>query len=431
MKNQGKFLASGLLTAALVAALMFGGAALAAAQEEVLHSFGKGMDGRFPEAGLTIDSKGNLYGATGEGGADGGGMVFELTPKAGGGWTEKVLHNFPSDDKDGAYPLASLVFDTAGNLYGTTEYGGSEASGTVFELTPEAGGKWTEKVLHSFNENGTDGYNPQQASLILDAAGNLYGTTPFGGPLGGCSDLGCGTVFELTHKAGGKWTEKVLHSFHDNGKDGYDPEARLILDTAGNVYGTTTYGGGASTYGTVFELTPKAGGRWAEKVLHRFDYNGKDGVNPYAGLILDTAGNLYGTTGGGGAYTYGTVFELTHKAGGKWTEKVLHNFNDNGKDGYLPAASLIFDSAGNLYSTTNVGGASGAGCGGEGCGTVFELTPKAGGRWTEKVLHSFSDNGKDGVSPYAGLIFDAAGNLYGTTYFGGASGVGTAFEIKP
>ena len=368
MKNQGKFLASGLLTAALVAALMFGGAALAAAQEEVLHSFGKGMDGRFPEAGLTIDSKGNLYGATGEGGADGGGMVFELTPKAGGGWTEKVLHNFPSDDKDGAYPLASLVFDTAGNLYGTTEYGGSEASGTVFELTPEAGGKWTEKVLHSF---------------------------------------------------------------HDNGKDGYDPEARLILDTAGNVYGTTTYGGGASTYGTVFELTPKAGGRWAEKVLHRFDYNGKDGVNPYAGLILDTAGNLYGTTGGGGAYTYGTVFELTHKAGGKWTEKVLHNFNDNGKDGYLPAASLIFDSAGNLYSTTNVGGASGAGCGGEGCGTVFELTPKAGGRWTEKVLHSFSDNGKDGVSPYAGLIFDAAGNLYGTTYFGGASGVGTAFEIKP
>jgi uncharacterized repeat protein (TIGR03803 family) len=433
MKNQRKFLASSLVTVALAAAVMFGGAALAAAQEEVLHSFGKGTDGRFPEAGLIIDSKGNLYGTTSGGGADGGGMVFEFTPKAGGGWMEKVLHNFPATDKDGEDPFASLIFDAAGNLYGTTSGGGAYSYGTVFELTPKASGGWTEKVLHSFNENGTDGYNPQQASLILDAAGNLYGTTPFGGPLGGCSGLGCGTVFELTPKAGGRWTEKVLHSFNYNGKDGFEPEASLILDAAGNVYGTTTYGGTGGGCnvgcGTVFELTPRAGGRWTEKVLHSFNYNGKDGVDPYAGLIFDTANNLYGTTGGGGAYTYGTVFELTPKAGGGWMEKVLHNFN--GTDGLLPEAGLISDAIGNLYGTTCCGGASGVGCGGEGCGTVFELTPKAGGRWTEKVLHSFSDNGKDGVTPYSGLISDAAGNLYGTTYFGGASGGGTVFEIKP
>jgi len=257
MKNQRKSLASGLLTAALVAAVMFGGAALAAAQEqeEVLHSFGKGTDGRFPEAGLIIDSKGNLYGTTGGGGAYSYGTVFELTPKAGGRWTEKVLHSFNYNGKDGVDPYAGLIFDTAGSLYGTTSGGGAYSYGTVFELTPKASGGWTEKVLHSFNENGNDGYNPQQASLILDAAGNLYGTTPFGGPLGGCSGLGCGTVFELTPKAGGLWTEKVLHSFNDNGTDGYDPWAGLILDTAGHLYGTT-YFGGASGGGTVFEIKP-------------------------------------------------------------------------------------------------------------------------------------------------------------------------------
>ena len=140
------------------------------------------MDGRFPEAGLIIDSKGNLYGTTGGGGADGGGMVFELTPKAGGGWTEKVLHNFPANDKDGEDPFASLIFDAAGNLYGTTSGGGTHSYGTVFELTPKAGGGWTEKVLHSFNEQWHGRVHPLQASLIFDAAGNLYGTTPFGGP---------------------------------------------------------------------------------------------------------------------------------------------------------------------------------------------------------------------------------------------------------
>jgi uncharacterized repeat protein (TIGR03803 family) len=164
-----------------------------------------------------------------------------------------------------------------------------------------------------------------------------------------------------------------------------------------------------------------------EKVL--FSYNGKDGDSPWAGLIFDKAGNLYGTTIFGGANGYGTVFELTPKAGGGWTEKVLHSFNDNGTDGNTPYASLIFDAVGNLYGTTYFGGTIYPGCG-DGCGTVFELTPKAGS-WTEKVLHSFG-SGKDGVGPYAGLISDKAGNLYGTTFYGGTNlHGGTVFEIKP
>jgi len=200
------------------------------------------------------------------------------------------------------------------------------------------------------------------------------------------------------------WTEKVLHSFHRNGTDGYTPQASLIFDAAGNLYGTTVDGG---TYrgGTVFELTPQAGGGWTETVLHSFHRNGTDGASPYAGLVLDAAGNLYGTTVDGGTYGRGAVFELTPEAGGGWTEQVLHNFG-NGTDGAFPYAGLVLDAAGNLYGTTCQGGTHGR-------GAVFELTPQAGGGWTDKVLHSFDPT--DGYYPEAGLIFDAAGNLYGTT----------------
>ena len=278
----------------------------------------------------------------------------------------------------------------------------------MFELTPKAGGGWTEKVLHSFNAK--DGF-VSYAALIFDAFGNLYGTTAGGGAYGD------GTVFELTPKGGGGWTETVLHSFND--KDGSAPYAGLIFDGAGNLYGTTLMGG-HYVDGTVFKLTPKGGGGWTETVLHSFNDNGKDGFAPLAGLIFDEAGNLYGTTYGGGTYGYGTVFELTPKAGGAWTETVLHSCNDNGKDGYESYASLILDAPGNLYGTTSVGGAYGY-------GTVFELAPKAGGGWTETVLLSFND--KDGFSVLASLIFDASGNLYGTTYAGGAYGYGTVFEV--
>jgi uncharacterized repeat protein (TIGR03803 family) len=232
------------------------------------------------------------------------------TPTAGG-WSEKVLHSF--NDTDGAYSSAGLIFDKNGNLYGTTLEGGdygcsASGCGTVFELTPTAGGGWTETVLLNFN--GSDGSGPQ-AGLIFDAAGNLYGTTVGGGT--NCPPFGCGTVFELTPTAGGGWTEKVLHSF-GNGTDGANPFAGLIFDAAGNLYGTTYGGGtyrcGASGCGTAFELTPAAGGSWTETVLYSFS-RGNDGFEPEAGLIFDSAGNLYGTTAVGGTYDGGTVFELT------------------------------------------------------------------------------------------------------------------------
>ncbi len=207
-------------------------------------------DGWIPSAGLIFDAAGNLYGTTGLGGTDGVGTVFELT-RAGGGWTEQVLYNFGTD---GAYPGGGLTFDSAGNLYGTTGEGGIHILGTVFELTPTVGGGWTETVLHNFG-SGTDGAYPG-AGVTFDAAGNLYGTTQYGGTYNSCSG-GCGTVFELTPTAGGGWTEQVLLNF--NGTGGANPYAGLIFDGAGNLYGTTqfTYDNCSGFYcGTVFELMP-------------------------------------------------------------------------------------------------------------------------------------------------------------------------------
>jgi len=397
--------------------------------EKVLHSFG-GTDGSLPCSGLTGDAAGNLYGTTCAGGTYNDGTVFELKPTVGGGWTEKVLHNFNNNGADGYLPEAGLTFDAAGNLYGTTLMGGTYNYGTVFELipSPNAAGGWTEKVLHNFNKNGADGYEPW-ASLIFDAVGNLYGTSGAGGTYND------GTVFRLRPTPGGGWTEQVLHSFNWNGTDGYEPFASLILDAAGNLYGMTFYGGHYGV-GTVFELTPSPNAAgWTEQVLHSFNSNGEDGFYPWLdGLIFDATGNLYGTTYAGGAYYScsslgcGTVFELTPTGGGGWTEQVLHSFG-NGTDGASPhAAGLIFDAAGNLYGTT-YGGGSYSSCGSLGCGTVFELTPSGGGGWTEQVLHNFDWNGMDGIVPSAGLISDAAGNLYGTTVNGGTSDGGTVFEL--
>ena len=289
-----------MATLAIFTAILFVTSTWAAAEEKVLHSFSGGADGTYPYGGLIFDAAGNLYGTTTSGGTSNTGTVFELTPAAGGTWTEKVLHSF-SGGTDGIHPYAGLIFDAAGNLYGTTDLGGAYGYGTVFELTPAAGGTWTEKVLHNFNNGGTDGTRPY-ARLTFDAAGNLYGTT-----YGGGAYNSYGTVFELTPAAGGTWTEKVLHSF-GSGTDGLIPYGGLIFDAAGNLYGTTAYGG-TNDLGTVFELTPKAGGGWTEKVLYSFG-DGTDGVSPLAGLIFDAAGNLYGTTQHGGTYNYGTVFEI-------------------------------------------------------------------------------------------------------------------------
>jgi uncharacterized repeat protein (TIGR03803 family) len=387
----------------------------ASAQETVLHSF-NGNDGNEPIGGLVFDGSGNLYGATFDGGTLGDGVVYKLSPGASG-WTDTVLFSF--NGAGGFDPTSSLVFDTSGNLYGTTFFGGALGVGTAFEITPISGG-WTMMGVHDFSPFGDDGTYPH-SGVIFDGSGNLYGVTPGGG------DYKDGTVYELTPNPSGGWTEKILHSF--NGQDGSSPDSRPIFDASGNLYGATNFGGGTSSAcqfgcGVIFELTPAADGTWTEKTVHNFTKNSQDGNAPATGLMIDAAGNLYGATSGGAAYNWGSVFELTPLAGGGWKETVLHNFTSNGIDGNNPTGPLVRDAAGNLYGTTSNGGAYGD-------GTVFKLTPTAHGAWKETILHSFNPNGTDISTPNAGVVLDGSGNLYGTAEGGGTYGYGGVFEITP
>jgi uncharacterized repeat protein (TIGR03803 family) len=314
--------------------------------------------------------------------------------------SEKILYSF-TGGSDGFAPEGALIIDGKGNLYGTTSEEGAAGSGTVFELSPGSGGTWTEKVVYAFSGSSSDGALPF-AGLIFDGKGNLYGTTVLGGP------AFAGTVFELTPGSGGTWTEKILYGFA--GTDGSEPYSALIFDGTGNLYGTTL-AGGAYGSGTVFELVAGSNGTWTEKVLHSFT-GGNDGANPNGSLVLDSKGSLYGTTTSAGPRDYGAVFELTPGSNGTWSEKVIYALP--GAGGGLPFDGLTFDSAGNLYGTSET--------------TVFELTPGTNGTWTEKTLHTFL-GGKDGAYAESGLIFDKSGNLFGTTYTGGAHH-GTVYELK-
>lgn len=386
-----------------------------------LYSFpGAPGDGAELHGGVIADAAGNLYGTTfGGGSGNGYGTIFKLTPTG----TETVLHRFSGDD--GAGPASPLIADAAGNLYGTTTYGGLNLGGTVFKLTLNSDGTYSHSVLHNFGRYPVDGAAPH--GLIGDAAGNLYGTTT-GGGASACGDLGCGTVFKFTPNLDGTYSETVLHNF-TGGSDGQYPFGDLIADAAGNLYGTTFYGGGSGCNGlgcgTVFELTPNLDGTYSETVLHNFT-GGSDGAAPTAGLLADAEGNLYGTTSEGGGRNRdcltgcGTVFKLTPNLDGTYDERVLYSFG--GSDGQTPHAGLIADAVGNLYGTTFFGGVILPECGGW-CGTVFMLTPSG----TLRVLHSF--NFRDGANPTAGLIADAAGNLYGTTRLGGNNNYGTVFEL--
>jgi uncharacterized repeat protein (TIGR03803 family) len=289
-------------------------------------------------------------------------------------------------------------------------------------LAPGAWAAGKYKILHKFT--GADGGAPQGV-LVFDARGNLYGTTAFGGS----SSCGCGVVFKLAPNADGTWTEHVLHRF--TGADGYEPDAGVILDAAGNLYGTATLGG-AYGHGVVFKLAPNPDGSWTDSTIHDFK-GGKDGGCPdHSDLILDAAGNLYGVTAGfDGGDSNGTVFELTPNSDGTWTQSVLYNFR-GGTDGIIPQGTLTFDRAGSLYGATMRGGAYGH-------GTIFKLTLGSDGKWTKYVLHQFR-GGKDGSRPLVGVVFDTAGNLYGTTQTGGGvgacsedqfKGCGTVFKLIP
>lgn len=312
--------------------------------------------------------------------------------------TLKVVHNF-TGGSDGGNPVDGFMMNSKGMLFGTATAGGSSGLGVVFK----ASAKGTMTVLHSFT-GGSDGATPN-GGVVEDASGALYGTTTAGGA------SGAGTVFRMARQ------EKVLYSFA-GGADGADPQAGLVMDAAGNLYGTTTAGGSAGN-GTVFEIVPPAGGKgvWTEKVLYSFG-TGADGAAPIARVTLDASGNLYGTTSLGGAYGYGTVFQLT--PGSVWTENILHNFQ-NADDGATPYAGLVSDAAGNLYGAATDGGANGG-------GTVFELSP-SGGSWTFTVLVSQPGWGISGT--FRDLVLDGTGNIYGTTHCDGANNAGTIYELSP
>jgi uncharacterized repeat protein (TIGR03803 family) len=403
----------------VVALAIFGALLLAAhtaraQSESVLYNFTGGLDGAQPEASLTFHN-GNLYGTTETGGILGYGVVFELAPNGNGGWNQTVLHEFALGEippQDGGFPTSNVIFDSAGNIYGTTMFGSAGNCGdcgTVFELTPN-GTSWTQTILYSFMA-GDDGAHPQ-SGLIMDAAGNLYGTTSLGGP------NNTGTVFELS-RSGDTWTEKIIYAIPSN--DSIGMYAGLAMDGAGNLYGAS----GA----TVFELSPNGNGGWNPSILATFSPSGKGPFDAEGTLVLDQAGNLYGTSAWGGANNLGTVYKLTHK-NGSWQESVLYSFPANRAQGSHPWGGVVLDAAGNIYGTAMTGGLNSTYCQLT-CGTVFELSP-VGGSYEEKTLAEF--NYIDGSTPMASLVLDSAGKLYGTTFAGGALGggiAGTVFEVNP
>jgi len=403
--------------------------------ETTLHSFAAQGHGAAPQGGLIPDAAGNLYGVSATGGAYNYGTVFELLPNQHGGWDEKILYTFKGGS-DGIYPEGQLVFDAAGNLYGTTYWGGTEGGclyggcGTVFELRHNPDGSWTESILQNFS-NGEFG-GDLEYGLVFDKAGNLYGTSWVGGD-------GGGIVFELSPSSSGEWTETILYSFSFGGGQAPPvtwPKGRIIFDDSGNIFGILEYGGNGCSggCGAVYELSPATGGTWNLTILHDFAA-GSDGAYPEAGLIIDKAGNLYGTTYDGGTgtgtgcnYGCGTVFKMTPGGNGQWTESILYSFQGT-NDGKAPVSELIFDEAGNLYSTTYDGGGQGT-CTNGGCGTVFELSPN-GSQWSEAVLWRFSGI-TDGANPSSGVFLSPTGQLYGETYSGENAGQnGTVFSLTP
>jgi len=290
----------------------------------------------------------------GAGGSHSQGIVYELTNGAHG-WGEKVLHRFGPTD-DACCPYAQLTMDGNGKLYGT-------GGGAAYELSPGTN-SWTEAILHVFNGKNGDGLGPA-AGMRLDAAGNLYGTTEGGGSSKNCGG-GCGTVYEIQHQTNGTCKRIILHSFNAYNDGAFPGFAdKLIVDKAGNPYGTAI--GGQSSHGVIYHMYRTASGQWKENVLYNIA-TASDGDNPSSGVVMDSAGNLYGTTiaGGDASCDCGVVYKLAPGANGTWTYTVLHRFT--GYDGAEPDANLTLDSAGNIYGTTATGGAGGA-------GVVFEITP--------------------------------------------------------
>ena len=388
-----------------------------------------GQNGQAPgSTALVVDSKGNLYGATPSGGAYLGGVVFKLTPPTGSAttWTETVLWSFNPGGRGGSYPNNGLLIGANGVLYGMTSNGGAYGNGAVFQLTPPAAanGSWTETVLYNFGVGSKDSSSPNGNTLVQGPNGVLYGAAQAGG------SHGDGTVFQLTPPganctpiAGNAWCEKILHSFGNGASDGVTPSGALALDPSGNLYGTTSAGGSnIADTGTVFKLSPptEAGGAWKESILRNFQIS--DGAFPAGGVVIDSYGNLYGTTNFFGGNGSGTVFELSPPAssGGAWSETTLYNF----PLGASSTTAVTIGPKGVLYGTTQGAGFV--------AGTVFSLAPPAnlGGAWTPTLLSTFETSGPNIASISAAALVESSGKVFGTSSFGGANGNGFVWEFQ-
>jgi uncharacterized repeat protein (TIGR03803 family) len=397
--------------AAVLAVILFALVAPARAQKEIIvHSFGGTDDATAVNGGLVSDAVGNLYGSATGGGRYGNGVVFELSPQADGSWAESFLYDF-GPPRYGYYPNAQVSFDPKGNLYGTTTAGGAYSDGTVYKLSPITGGGWTAQTAHNFNPAVGDGNAASGVDVVADAAGNVFGSNWESGLYGN------GFVFGLKADNGG-WKETILQNFNLGSKGGYYP-GNLVLDAAGNVYGTAQGGvllggvvfrfmpasgggssetmlynfsdndpeqgavpvvvafdasgnlygltlvGGTFGHGVAFELTPTVHGEWMENVLYSFEQG--DGDSP-SGLVIDAPGNLYVTMASGGGQGWGTALKLSPASAGIWTKKRLHNFGSGPMDGLTPGGTLVVDPAGNLFGSTYEGGIQGG-------GIVYEIVP--------------------------------------------------------
>jgi uncharacterized repeat protein (TIGR03803 family) len=401
-------LAKFLSTSALAATLFLTAYATAADKESIIHNFNR-ASGSYASSGLYIDPSGNLFGLTDNG------MLFELSPASSGSWKYTELFSTGCD-----YPTGPLVRDKDGNFYAANFFG------SVYQISEGAEG-WVSTLMYRVND--VSGFGP--SSLLVDSARNVYGIDGLNGA------NGFGYVFELSPTNAGTWSLIDLHDFNgvdgnasNSGNTAAGKLGGLIMDASGNLYGVTFSGGSnptcGSSCGVVFKLTNKSGA-WTERVLHTF--NGADGANPDASLLMDAAGNLYGTTSAGGSAGFGVVFEIALVSGKPLTH-VLHNFTNSGGDGAYPQAPLLMDAAGNLYGTTSSGGGVGD-CTVEqdqGCGMAFKLSP-VGQQWKESLLHAFRGLG-DGSVP-SPLVADAAGHLYGDGDSSGSGNLAVVFELFP